>query len=332
MKKIRSTLYIVLASVIFLACKRDDVDKRGPDLAIASSSFRFVTPFYADDTEVDFVTDSIVFYAAFNENVTWTITISGKTTLAEKKITGTSSFINISNAVWDGAHDGNYFFSTGDDVVAELSIFGIDKTWDFEISILRGKKYDGTIISDFEGNGLVSAFSSWWKFFDDNEEVLFDDVNTTSPVQNNYLSVYGQDGLGSSNSYVGGFSHGKVSGGFGLSGSLVDNYFTFYARPVNGEAQVTVRLFEQVAAQNQTQDQNQDKYEYVIVLTEQSWQQVSFNLADATFIPGPSGDGVKDITAIGKIEFILNTGAVEEVFAGVDLDFFVFTKGGPFVP
>lgn len=318
-------LYFAFSILIVFSCQRKDIEQFGPDLAIASAQFQMTTDFTSNKSSVNLAVEALTFATTFNEEVTWNIIISGASSGATKTITGTSNFIDATNASWDGGHDGRNFFHSNEDVTTLLTVFGVDESWSLNITLLGSKVYDGTLLYDFDDNGLVLPDWNWWFFFDENcaqcfdEKVKFVEEDSIDPIQGEYLAIYGQDGIGPNSFYVGGFSHGDV-GSFGLTGSLSDNYFNCYLRPQENSCEVTINLYEA----------DGDFYEYKFIPDWESWKKVSFKISDASYTG--SGDGTKDITTINKVEFLLNTEGTPGHFVGYDVDYLIFTEDGPFIP
>jgi hypothetical protein len=204
-------------------------------------------------------------------------------------------------------------------VIAKLTIFGLKTSWYDTINIIKNKIYPGTLIYDFDNHGLVIPSWQWWDFFDGTEKIKSIRENERDPIQGNYYAIHGMDGVGPNAFYVGGFSHSPV-GLFGLTGSPAENYFNCFLRSVQGPAEAVINIYEN----------DGDKYEFRVITNWEGWRLYSVKLSDANFFG--LGDGIKDISKINKVEFILVTSGGSGIFAGYDIDYIVFTKGGSFTP
>ena len=139
--KIIGLVLILVSGIIQFNCKKEVVTGNSPDttpLVLKEAPIGFaVTKVFSyvfvqgssSTTPIsngpDFANGATFYFlAAFNAEVTWTITISDATSGAVKTITNTSSEINQSNASWDGSHDGSNFFNPGDIIEAKLTIAG----------------------------------------------------------------------------------------------------------------------------------------------------------------------------------------------------------------
>lgn len=158
-----ATLSLLIIS--FASCKRDYANSPGkPATNISASSSFASTTFASSVTNANFPFDlNPVFSATFSETVTWKIELIG-TSGATKTLSGTSSFLDASNATWFGNHDGLYFFETGEKVTANLIISGKAGVFATTSVIIDAQKDSktatptfmlamntGTNTSDFEG-------------------------------------------------------------------------------------------------------------------------------------------------------------------------------------
>ncbi|WP_018342547.1 hypothetical protein [Cytophaga aurantiaca] len=115
-----------LLVVSFASCKRDYADSpsKAPTNISASSGFTCGT-LSTNLPDADFSLNlPFYFTATFSETVTWKIELKGHTSKATKTISGTSSFLDGTNAAWIGNHDGLYFFEQGELIKANLIISG----------------------------------------------------------------------------------------------------------------------------------------------------------------------------------------------------------------
>ncbi len=129
---------MVLLSVTYIACKRSS-DAVLPEYYSAPAGF---TP------TLDIPVNSVNFKSAtvtpsthLGTKVTWTLTYRGLVSGAIKTFSGSSDVIDGSNALWNGSHDGLYFFKPGEKVVASLTFFGSDYVTTDTLLVTTAKDY-----------------------------------------------------------------------------------------------------------------------------------------------------------------------------------------------
>ena len=152
---------MVLCMLLSTACKRssDGQDFLGMRVVSAPEGFYVVNnQFSSSPKPATFATASSSFVATLSHEVTWTITIRGVVSGAEKTIVKTSKDINES---WDGNSSNIFFFRKGEKAVAELSFMGSGLILKDEIIISSAIVYDNktvnavkyTLVDDFDGKG-----------------------------------------------------------------------------------------------------------------------------------------------------------------------------------
>lgn len=149
--------YLLMGTFLTLSllsgCKKYDSDFVGPEVGVATENFVVLTGIAPSKTSVNFITTpKINFTAQFNERVSYTITIKGRTSGAVKKIIGLSDNIDVSNSVWDGSGEMVFFRVETCDV--ELSVYGKDSivsTTTIDINKVRANP--GILIANMESGG-----------------------------------------------------------------------------------------------------------------------------------------------------------------------------------
>jgi hypothetical protein len=324
-----STLMLVVLMVIFSSCKHEleEVGIYGDEYASAPEGFYLQTSLTASTNSIDFETSTVSFNAALSDKVTWVITITGNTSGAVKVINGFSNIIDVTNANWDGNSSNEIFFLEGETCTATLSFLGtsLTSTIPSSITIVKDKKYEGVLVSDFDGNGEVTN-GQWFSYSDKVgtiDDVVSYGVKSDMPsVQGtNYIHMRGIDQAG--NWYIGGMGY-YVS--FGLPAKLTalssdpnEIYLNMY---VNGNGTTNTKL-----AIRLTETDGKDAFLKETPITWTGWKLVSIKLADFPFYAPesqPGGNGIVD--KLDKLVFIPQPaapGATNEI----NVDYIIFTKG-----
>jgi hypothetical protein len=135
----------------FLSVKCERPETVGPEYALAPKDFA-VLSYSMGNPSVNLATAKDTFYASFSHKVSWTITLTGANSGAVKKISGTSQVIDGSNSswLWDGSHDGLYFFRAGEKVGAKLSFLGSNITLTDSVLVNTTKIFKDIVVIDFE--------------------------------------------------------------------------------------------------------------------------------------------------------------------------------------
>lgn len=161
--KIKNIAFVILIGTIAVfSCKKKE---SSTELKPASSNFEIKEELTYRNTTFTFDNEDKSNYpnftATFNEEVNWTIRLTGLQSKAVKEFKGTGSEIKAENTIWDGASSNVYFFKKGELVDVELSIFG-GQTYKGKDSIFvfRPKRYHRLVqngvkyigIDNFEGS------------------------------------------------------------------------------------------------------------------------------------------------------------------------------------
>jgi hypothetical protein len=327
----RLLLFLSLAATLFFSCKREKPAFIGPEVVLASPNFMIETPFAFNAGSINFVTDSGWFNASFNERVSWTITIRGAQSKAEKVISGVSDSLYKGNTIWSGSQTGLNFFRAGEQVTAELNVFGAENKWQ-SIATITGEKinYGNNVIVWWDmvngGQGVLAPF--WYDFYDTNEKIqgFLDSARMANdPVQGPYRSIEGKDGLGPTNYFVGAFSHGELISPVGFNTSVNDVYVNFYLRRRTLTSGMGISLISILAPDTSIINHNVGK------ITWEGWKLVSINLADMTSDPAhPAPFNPAKIAKFQANMQITTSAGVDQT--GFDIDFITITRGGPFSP
>ncbi len=212
--------FFISASIVlttFVSCNKKDFEGRA--VYTASENFQITTDLQISDNTPSFGGGNTVhFTAEFNESVTSTIDIIGLESGANKRIiVDNSDTLTATNTVWNGNHDGLYFFKSGEKVVYTLSFYGSEMTISDTITIAQSYDFmtdDETEIipnGDFE---LTPSFTNG-EWFVDNVAVFWNQNFGTDifPVQGEGF-IYAEGQRTQAGSYMGGASQGQRNGQF----------------------------------------------------------------------------------------------------------------------
>jgi hypothetical protein len=343
MRKIGFIIGLVVATIVFFSCKREKKEFIGPELGIASSNFQIVDAFVISDEAIDFGTDSNWFKATFNEHVSWEVNVKGLQSKATKTFKGTSKFIDRTNSEWTGGHSGQYFFLPGEQIVSELTVFGITEKWyDTSTVVAEKKQYGSDVIVWWDMNVIGVAAHGigayWFDFYDGDAptptvgvgERLLDKIENSprtdnDPIQGIYRSIEGKDGLGASNYYIGGCGNSPLSSQTGFNESLDNIYLNIYLRRRTNTTGTTIGL----SSTNASSQLSEISYN-VGEITWEGWKLVSIRLSDMPLKAGnPPFDPTRITNFFANLQIVSGPGVDQ---TGIDIDFITITKGGPFNP
>lgn len=367
MKNMNFKYYLVaiLSSLLFFACKKYP----DPDLARSEKYVRATENFEIESFEsnltsdsISFPKESVVFKAEFNEEVSWTITITGKASPEDhaiKVFKGTSMIIDSSLASWDGASDNIYFFKKDEYLNIKLEILGSDKVreWDsYYVSSPKdfNAKDNVIVLLNFEGSGaLINEPGSVFTFFDTENKSEFIDslafVGSDALVRSNCDNLDGaidcstlELGKGNIPTPVEGngliYVRGKdivgqpnsfFIGGFnhspsiyGLDAPLDSIYLNFYANSWGNKTTKLSIELEGIGGDIFKSEKN---------ITWSGWKLVSIKLSDMVLgTAGTLGTGVMIPKALKKLGIQIHSGDGPGKEAEMLIDYVCFTYGAPF--
>lgn len=338
---------LMVTPVAFLAVKCERPETVGPEYALAPEGFG-VNTYSMGSSSANFATAKDTFYATFTHNVSWTITLKGAVSGATKTITGTSQFIDGSNPswLWDGSHDGLYFFRNGEKVGATISFLGSNYTLTDSILITGTKPFKDIVVIDFE------TTPGWIAYGDAGDspngfQVLAEGFPLSSyiPGRTFSKSIQGTKAhywysLDVNGSFFGGGGKRTLTAGERAQlptspDSLYFNVYVYGLGNANSKLNFGASEDDNDGPAFTHEPASDDEFQVQITLDHVGWKLFSFKYTD--FIPGanPSfgGNGNKthEPKRIVEVTFGLIS-APKSNFVEAIIDFPVLTFGAPFDP
>jgi hypothetical protein len=119
-----SCIALLGSVLLYTACDRKK-ESIGPNYFVAPAGFNVVS-FDIPDKDMNFVTEKCTINAEFSHKVSWTMVLKGSKSGATRTYSGATNTISYETALWNGGHDGLYFFEANERVDLELTFFGSD--------------------------------------------------------------------------------------------------------------------------------------------------------------------------------------------------------------
>ncbi len=337
MKKLSSInvwLFFLLLAVS--ACKRSDTPFDGPDLQDLNGTFSMIEPFQVSKSSVNFGSGENAFFTArFSKLSDWTVTITGNTSGAKKRITGKSKVLDASSAAWNGSTTDFPMFKA-EGCTAVLTIEGVTDSFSLPVNIEATKANPGFLVADFE----TGINPKWVVFKQSGANMNFKIVTDTyAPQGNSYFNMAGTVDWDWLIGYVDfpATAYG-ASTNYPLSTNPDNEYFNVLLYGTPGTNQTLVLFsFKEDENQNGTFEPNtEDEYNIQITVNWEGWKLVSVKYADLTYLvngsPGtPKGNGLKNPEKLTKIS-MLHLADKALGFASSKMDYLIFTNGGPLEP
>ncbi len=338
-----SLTVVVFTILFFVGCKRSKEDYIGPGKGFSSPDFAIVSAFKSNKDSVNFLKDTLNFSAKFNENVSYSITITGLESGAIKHLEGYSDEVH---SAWDGSGE-LVFFKKGESCTAQLRVLGKEGVLaSHSVFISTEYKPKGTVIANMEPgtkNG-VFAISGFWET---NAQIACGLTKDASPLEGNYAMV--MEGIDlKSGGYIGQSSTKPIPGvnafqtspnspyfystGTAISDSL---WFTIFIYGTGQKhAQLFIKFDQDDDGLNGYDPTKENGFELPIQdLSHFGWKAFSFNYSSINLggntLFGGNGDGIHRTDKIVQIEYALNSNR-PNIPVKVIFDYPVFTVGKPF--
>lgn len=332
----KNVLCIVLMTLFFAGCRKDEDAFDGPSINDIFSNFKLIAPFDADRDSVDFsLSQTVAFSASFNKVVDWKITITGQTSKAQKVIEGQSKTISVTNALWNGSTT-NYPVFRAENCTAKLTIKDVADTFNIAIKVIKPKTNPGYLIADFE-NGL-NPF--WPKYIQSGANMDFKvKTDSVAPQGTKYLNMAGTVNW----DYLIGYIDFPASAygsqfAFPLNTNPSSVYFNclIYGVANTNTSLVLFQFKEDENGDGTFTPANEDEYDYQITVDWVGWKLVSVKYADLNTLvngqPGtPKGNGLRNPDRLGKIS-MLHLADPNNGFASTKIDLITFSNNAPIEP
>lgn len=307
MKKKFIFIFISLFSaVIFFSCKKDKDAYNGP-LLCPTNSFAYTQPFAVSASTIDLNAAKLNLSAEYNEELDWTVVITGLTSGATKTFTGRAKVVDID---WAGNADMGPFFIT-ETCKIEFTLACRDAiTTTVDVTPNHFMTY-GKLMNDFDGYGSYPAFgsSTYGLYLDAAQSGIKNTPVPASPQGGNYYRLVGN----SAGVPVWGF--GGFSSAVSLT-SLGENdpkkvYFNIFLHS-NGKTNSDISI---------TFTEGGSSKAWRVTATWSGWKMVSFPLSDA---------GIIEASKVTAMEIYLGSSPIQTAEGEINLDFPIYTTNHPY--
>ncbi len=262
---------------------------------------------------------SVYFTAKFSNVKNWILTITGSTSGAVKKITGSSITLSSSNTSWNGSSDTAFFFRA-ETCQAVLSFQDTSLTETVNFTIATPKTHPGYLINDFEESAFGSYLgSNNGTYFDAPDQATSTiDLFTFSPaIEGNKVLRFDCNDVNSSY-YTGGVFHNSTASNYGIasmsSDSLYLNLFVYgYA---SGNASLSIEIMES----------DGDRWQPAqFSVTWTGWKLVSLKFSQMSDHLG-TGNITRESNKINTVNISMNS-VPQGLNCKALVDYLIFTKG-----
>lgn len=336
--KYTTIILFFLSLSVLSSCTKNTDEFDGPSIKELYSDFKVLENFGANRDSVNFANgETVIFTAAFNKTVDWTLTITGNQSGAVKIITGTSRKLDASNASWNGTVTMFPMFKE-ENCTAQLTIDQVTDTFTVSEKIISRRKLNGFIIADFE-SGLLPG---WTKFIQSGANMDFQvKTDSLAPEGNSYLNMAGTVNW----DYLIGLIDFKAT----AYGSGTDIVFPLNTNPdavyfnclIYGvpNTNTSLVLFQFTEDENEDGTFNantEDQYDYQATVDWVGWKLISIKYSDLTSLVNgqpatPKGNGLHEPNKLRQIS-MLHLANPSMGFASSKLDLVFFTENGPLTP
>lgn len=351
---VRLTLVLSLI-VVFISCKRTKEPLLGSEYRPAGKEFYVV-----DDTlkinntnlRLNQATGAAVFLAKFSHPVSWTITVRGEDSGAEKVIQGLSDTLNAKNALWDGSSSNGYFFKRGENIKATLSFLGSSLTYSVSARIVAEKMYNNKIfnnvkylvLDDFETPDVMALAELNSGSADPLDGDTYFGTDDEYRVEGNFSYKMKGTDL-NSNYYMGAVSSNDLTGLRNKietqnSDSLFFNMYVYGTGSANTGIQVKAYEIDKEEHLNDPtyvfNAGENDGWTYDLVVDWTGWKLISLQYSKFKRAKDPAyggnGNGVKEPHKLGGFALSLISYPQPKATGTVYMDFVTLTQNGPFIP
>ena len=325
---------LLITALAFQGCKVDE-EFEGPSLTDLYGSFAILEEFDITDRSVNFSeNETTTFTATFNKNVSWKLEIKGLSSGAIKEITGFSSQLDATNALWNGSTTVLPMFRP-EECAVELTFANEADTLRDTLNVTGGRVHTGFLLSDFE-----AGFPTSWNTF------VQSGANMSFIVQTNNNAAQGSRYYDMGGTVGWDWLKGLVNipatayGGthFDLTSNpegLFFNVMIYKPEEINN-ALVLFQFKEDDNLDGTYNTANEDLFAVEVSPSVNGWSLISANYADmVTLVNGqpaaPIGNGIREPHKLKEISvlFLANpTSGYSQSY----MDYLIFTENGPLIP
>jgi hypothetical protein len=325
---------LLITALTIQGCKVDE-EFEGPSLTDLYGSFAILEDFDITDRSVNFSeNETTTFTATFNKNVSWKLEIKGLSSGAVKEITGFSSQLDATNALWNGTTTVLPMFRP-EECAVELTFTNEADTLRDTLNVTGGRVNTGFLLSDFE-----TGFPSGWNTF------VQSGANMTFIVQNNNSAAQGAryydmggtvgwdwlKGLINIPATAYGSDHFELPSN---PNGLFFNVMIYKPEEINN-ALVLFQFKEDDNLDGTYNTANEDLFAVEVAPSVNGWSLISVNYADmVTLVNGqpaaPIGNGIREPHKLKEVSvlFLANpTSGYSQSY----MDYLIFTQNGPLIP
>ena len=335
---IKIVIGILSIVAVFTACNRKD-GFIGEEYKVAPEGFYVVSAVTASPDPVDFTTQTVTIDATFSHTVSWAITIRGVQSGAIKKMSGLSQTLAASGKnIWNGSHDGLYFFKSGEQAIIEVSFLGTSITTSDTITITTARNFSnvGVVIGAFEGASLAPFGGP---YIDAGEGIFGGLDNTIVPNLQGDKSVTFHGIDNNSSYYIMNSNRVLTPAEIAQFSSDPDSvYLNVYVYGYGSQyptARLNFSFAEDENGSGAHQPATEDSYDFAINVTHTGWKLFSIKYSELAVstaaLFGGSGNKVKEPNRVKEVSFALIDGGPGNE-AKLSFDFPIITFGAPFDP
>jgi hypothetical protein len=316
----------LLLGVVFSACSKKEI--LGPSIEGLYGPLTVIETLKSSNANPDFTKDkSIYFTAKFSSTVSWKLTIKGLTTGATDTLSGMSSMLDSTNAVWDGHANTLPSFELEN---IEVLLSFRNSTDTIKTTITLGGKQNifnqGIVVSNFSTSSKIG--NGW-----DKDWPAITNANTsyTQIDGNGYLLMSGKPWQGSPiTPYV---NFLKIPAKYADGGKPTDVHYPLGSDPNKVYFNIFVYATETQDTWLKIMFLEDGASRYINIRPDWTgWKLISVKYADLT-LEG-TGSATGEPHKLAAVQFVLLSDAVpaESVSVSAAFDHPVFTIDTPFRP
>jgi len=294
------TLLFITIGILSSCKNKNFKDHVGPSIC-ASDNFQYVQPFAISAASINMKLAPATFTAKFNEDVPWTILITGTVSKSFKKMTGYGSTVNVN---WVGNPDTSIFFKAEQCKVEFQVACKTEIVQYFTISTPNGFSNFNYLVYDGDGNGADNLSTGYYGTYATQATT----PGLNSPQGGNCFCTHGSSAT--PQWFFGGYDLAVA-----LTGSVSNDptkvYFNCFVN-VQGSMNTIPAL---------TITEGTAKRSKNLLVYGTGWHYITFKLSDI---------GVVDPTKISLVTFGLGGYPVQATSGDMCVDFITFTNNTPF--